>query len=60
MKTKHKPLTSKQKQSRRRSALDAIAREAGWPSWSTYATEVKWGSVRIVAAGGWSGSIAEL
>lgn len=32
--------TSKTRQSRRRALLDAIAREAGYKSWSAFETEV--------------------
>ena len=43
------PLTTAQKQSRRRAALDEIAQAAGWGSWDQYATAVKRGVVVIVA-----------
>lgn len=43
------PLTTAQKQTRRRAALDEIARAAGWESWNQYATAVKRGIVVIVA-----------
>lgn len=46
---KKKPLTTAQKQSRRRAALDEIAQAAGWDSWDQYATAVKRGIVVIVA-----------
>ena len=45
--TKHLPLTAAQKQSRRRAALNEIARDAGWSSWDEYATAVKRGIVTI-------------
>jgi len=44
-----RPLTTAQKQSRRRAALDEIARSSGWVSWSEYATAVKRGIVKIEA-----------
>lgn len=44
------PLTSQQKQSRRRAALDSIARANGWASWDAYATAVKRGLVQIDTA----------
>jgi hypothetical protein len=43
------PLTTAQKQSRRRAALDEIAQASGWDSWDQYATAVKRGIVVIVA-----------
>lgn len=43
------PLTTAQKQSRRRAALDEIAQASGWDSWDQYATAVKRGVVVIVA-----------
>ena len=46
---KHKALTTAQKQSRRRAALDEVAQAAGWDSWDQYATAVKRGVVVIVA-----------
>lgn len=43
------PLTSAEKQTRRMAELDAIARAAGWKSWSEYSTAVKRGAIRIAA-----------
>lgn len=42
------PLTSAEKQTRRMAELDAIARAAGWQSWSEYSTAVKRHAVKIV------------
>jgi len=41
------PLTTAQKQSRRRAALDEIAQAHGWDSWNQYATAVKCGIIII-------------
>ena len=49
MTDKPSPLTSAQKQRNRISELDAIARAAGWQSWSEYSTAVKRGAIRIAA-----------
>ena len=44
---KGNPLTTAEKQTNRNTALDEIARAAGWSSWSEYATAVKRGVVSI-------------
>lgn len=38
---------NRRKQNRRRAALDAMAKAAGWVSWSKYETAVKDGRVTI-------------
>lgn len=44
------PLTTTEKQRRRRAALDTIAQAAGWRSWGEYETAVKRNEVRIAAS----------